>query len=155
MENQSNAVPGGWSRPDSLDDASRLLEAWDLARSAQVNVLLMGLPQFDLRLSDGSNVLHNVIERILPDVAEPISSWHPGQRLVLPPRGHVNTMILHDVGAMVYEDQLRLLDWLDTMQGRTQVVSTTSEPLLTRVRAGLFLATLYYRLNTVSVNVTL
>jgi len=62
-------------------------------------------------------------------------------------------MILHDVGALTLEEQRRLLDWLLETTGRTRVVSTTSGPLLPLVEVGLFLDTLYYRLNTVYLDV--
>jgi transcriptional regulator of aromatic amino acid metabolism len=58
-------------------------------------------------------------------------------------------VILQDVGALTRADQHRLLDWLDDAAGRTQVVSTTPAPLWPRVQAGAFIDRLYYRLNTV------
>ena len=63
-------------------------------------------------------------------------------------------MILREVGALSVDDQHRLLEWMDLTGGRTQIVSTTSTPLLSRVRAGGFLEALYYRLNTVCVDVS-
>jgi sigma-54-interacting transcriptional regulator len=63
-------------------------------------------------------------------------------------------MILQDVDALTHADQRRLLDWLDQAAGRTQVVSTTPAPLLPRVQAGAFIDRLYYRLNTVCMDVT-
>jgi DNA-binding NtrC family response regulator len=60
-------------------------------------------------------------------------------------------MVLQDVGALCPEEQRRLLNWLEESGGRTQVVSTSAEPLLARVTEGSFLDTLYYRLNTVCV----
>ena len=63
-------------------------------------------------------------------------------------------MILQDVGALTDGDQHRLLDWLDRTPGRTQVVSTTPAPLYPRVQAGAFIDRLYYRLNTVCMDVT-
>ena len=62
--------------------------------------------------------------------------------------------MLHDVGTLPLDEQLRLLDWLERAEGRTQVVSTSTTPLLPRVQAGAFIDTLYYRLNTVCVDVT-
>src|ERR1017187_9308657 len=47
-------------------------------------------------------------------------------------------MVLQDVGALTDADQHRLLDWLDRGRGRTQVISTTPTPLLSRVQAGAF-----------------
>ena len=63
-------------------------------------------------------------------------------------------MILHDVGAMNHEDQLRLLAWSEHAAGKTQIVSTAPTPLMPLVQAGLFNDTLYYRLNTVFVDAT-
>ena len=55
---------------------------------------------------------------------------------------------------MTTDDQLRLLDWLERAKGRTQVVSTSSGPVLPRVHSGDFIERLYYRHNTVCVDVT-
>ncbi len=44
--------------------------------------------------------------------------------------------------------------WLDRAPGRTQVVSTTPALLFPRVQAGAFIDRLYYRLNTVCMDVT-
>jgi transcriptional regulator of acetoin/glycerol metabolism len=52
---------------------------------------------------------------------------------------------------LTLEEQRRLLEWLQETAGRTRVVSTTSAPLLPLVEDGVFLDTLYYRLNTVYV----
>jgi hypothetical protein len=62
--------------------------------------------------------------------------------------------VLRDVHGLTPADQLELLDWLELAEGRTQVVSTSSTPLLPRVHSGEFIDTLYYRLNTVCVDVT-
>jgi transcriptional regulator of acetoin/glycerol metabolism len=50
---------------------------------------------------------------------------------------------------------LDLLDWMEHADGRTQVVSTSSAALLPRVQCGAFIDTLYYRLTTVCVDVTM
>ncbi len=83
----------------------------------------------------------------------PVTRWEPGEPLMLPPAAHTGTLILHEVGSLTDTDQVRLLDWLDQAEGRTRVVSTTPTSLYTQVEAGLFIEKLYYRLNTVSLNV--
>jgi len=83
-----------------------------------------------------------------------VSSWEPGEPLVLPPIADTGTLFLHEVGSLSHDDQLRLLDWLDLAAGRTRVVSTSAASLFARVEAGLFIEKLYYRLNTVSLNVS-
>jgi transcriptional regulator of aromatic amino acid metabolism len=81
-----------------------------------------------------------------------VSRWEPGDQLVLPPVDDTGTLILHEVGSLGHDDQVRLLAWLDQSAGRTRVVSTASASLFARVEAGFFLEKLYYRLNTVSLN---
>jgi transcriptional regulator of acetoin/glycerol metabolism len=58
------------------------------------------------------------------------------------------------VGALPLDAQIHLLEWLAAAIGRIQVVCTTPAPLLPQVRAGAFIDTLYYRLNTVYVDVS-
>jgi transcriptional regulator of acetoin/glycerol metabolism len=83
----------------------------------------------------------------------PVTRWEPGEQLVLPPAANTGTLILHEVGSLTNDDQMRLLVWLEEAEGRTRVVSTSAASLFARVEAGLFIEKLYYRLNTVSVNV--
>jgi hypothetical protein len=59
------------------------------------------------------------------------------------------------VSALSPADQLELFDWLELDEGQTQVVSTSSSSVIPRVHSGGFIDTLYYRLNTVCVDVTL
>jgi hypothetical protein len=123
--------------------ASQLREDCLLARAARVNLLVI----------HGEGLLPDLLGLML-DLQKPIATWSRGERLVLPPVAWARTMILPDVGALTRADQHRLLDWLDHAARRTQVVSTTPEPLLPRVQAGAFLERLYYRLNTVCIDVT-
>lgn len=117
------------------------------------DLLLMGMPPVNLLLTGGHGVIRNVLGALLKDFDGPIAAWYPGERLVLPQDPLAGPIILHEVGLMGYEDQLQLLEWLEQRVGRTQVVSTTSAPLMPQVEAGAFNDTLYYRLNTFSVDV--
>ena len=124
------------------------------ARAAHVSMQLMGLPRVNVLLIGIDGMVWNILRTLLPDLSEPVATWHPGEPPVLPPVGENGTLILHDVGAMSHNNQLQLLDWLERTRGRIQIVSMTSVPLLPRVKTGAFLDTLYYRLNTVCVDVT-
>jgi hypothetical protein len=126
-----------------LADAE-LREDCCLARAARANLLLV----------HGEGVLQALPDWPMLDLQKPIVTWCAGERLVLPPVSWARTMILQDVGALTLADQFRLLDWLDGAAGRTQVVSTTPAPMLPRVLAGVFIDRLYYRLNTVCMDVT-
>lgn len=152
MENPPTVMPGAMFAGGSRDDTSTLPEEWRLARAARLNVLVLGMPRVTPLLSDVEGAIENVLDRLLPDLSEPIVSWCPGNRLVLPPVAQAKTLILHEVGSLVFEDQARLLDWLERADGRTQVVSTCATSLLPLVHTGMFDATLYYRLNTVCVD---
>jgi hypothetical protein len=77
-----------------------------------------------------------------------------GLPLALPQTESANTLILHDVAALPPADQQMLSDWLSSGNRRTQVVTTSAEALLPLVTTGAFLATLYYRLNVIYVDVT-
>ena len=152
MENPPTLMSGALFTGGVRDDTSNLAEEWRLARAARLNVLVLGMPRVTPLLSDLEGAIENVLDRILPDLSEPIVSWCPGNRLVLPPVAQAKTLILHDVGSLVFEDQTRLLEWLERADGRTQVVSTCGTSLLPLVHTGMFNATLYYRLNTVCVD---
>jgi transcriptional regulator of aromatic amino acid metabolism len=144
MDNQSNLLPHISGDTHSLDGVPHLQEDWRLARAARVNLLLI----------HAAGVPRTVLQSLVQDPDEPIASWCPGERLVLPPAARAGTVILHDVGALAHDDQRRLLEWLEGARGRAQVVSTTPATLLPHVHAGKFIDRLYYRLNTVCVDMT-
>ncbi len=125
-------------RVESTQETLRLVEMH------RVNLLLMG----------GDDVVQPLVESLAARFHQPVGTWSPGERLVLPPADRTGTMVLNDVGALALQDQIQLLEWLGTAIGRTQVVSTTPAPLLPRVESGKFIDTLYYRLNTVCVDAT-
>jgi hypothetical protein len=126
----------------SVDTRLTLPDECFLARAVRLNLLLI----------HGNRVVRDLLELFLYGRHELIACWRPGQRLVLPPATRLSTLILHDVGALPFDEQQRLVEWLERAAGRTQVVSTTRTNLLPRVEAGTFLATLYYRLNTIAVD---
>jgi DNA-binding NtrC family response regulator len=61
-------------------------------------------------------------------------------------------VIVRDVAALTAPAQQRLLRWLD-MGERSQVLSTTAQPLFSFVECGQFLADLFYRLNVLRLDV--
>jgi DNA-binding NtrC family response regulator len=67
--------------------------------------------------------------------------------LVLPQADQVGTIIVEDVGRLDMAAQMYLLEWLESAVPRARVISTSAMPVLPMVAAGMFDATLYYRLN--------
>jgi hypothetical protein len=115
-----------------------------LVEQHRVNLLLMGRAE----------IVQPMVEALAARFHQPVGTWSPGERLVLPPAERTGTMVINNVGALALPDQIQLLEWLGSACGRTQVVSTTPSPLLPRVQSGKFIDTLYYRLNTVLVDAT-
>ena len=154
MENPAQVFGGTPQARGPIPPSSTLPDHWRMARAAHVDLLLMGMPRVNLLLIAPEGVVRFVLESLLLDLHEPIVRWRPSEPLTLPRADEGGTLVLQDVGAMTTDDQLRLVDWLERAKGRTQVVSTSSGPVLPRVHSGGFIERLYYRLNTVCVDVT-
>jgi hypothetical protein len=133
-------VPDG-SDHESFDQGLEILQ---LAEKHRVNVLLLGT----------NHLVHRVMAALHERLNEPVARWSPGEQFVLPPAEEGGTVLLNDVGSLPIQEQIQLLEWLTGAQGRTQVVSTAPSLLLPRVKAGAFIDTLYYRLNTVCLDGT-
>ena len=148
----SERAPSGYTLPDCgpLDSAAQLREDCRLVRAARVNLLVI----------HGEAVVQDLLEWLMLDLQTPIATapmattLRTGEPLVLPPVARARTLILQDVGASTLAEQHCLLDWLDRAAGRTQVVSMTPASLWPRVQAGAFVDRLYYRLNSVCMDVT-
>ena len=74
--------------------------------------------------------------------------WVESTRLSLPLESG-GTLILEEADRLSERDQTDLLGWLDEHGLSVRVVTTSSRPLFPLVEAGLFLDSLYYRLNHV------
>jgi transcriptional regulator of acetoin/glycerol metabolism len=103
-------------------------------------------------LAGTQSALEAAIVALLPQLQPPVTTWSEGLPLCLPdePDG---TLVLKEVGRLDREDQLRLALWLDLAAGRMQVISTTSESLITLVERRAFLDLLYYRLNVIRLEI--
>ena len=150
MENQSNAV-AALRRAAGAHSVLQIGEEWRVARQAHKELQVAGMPRTNLLLVGTAGTIRIVLEMLWQELREPILTWRPGQWLELPPPGRASTLVLHDVSELSYDDQHRLLCWLDETAGRIRVVSTTAVPLWPRVKREAFNEVLYYRLNTVCV----
>lgn len=115
-----------------------LASDWLIARTRRLNLLLTG-----------SHMTTQVLLASLrPYLQTPLCEWAFGTALPAP--GEVSTLLICDVAILSLEQQQALLSCLEnTAPGQTQVVSTTALELFTLVEHGMFLAALFYRLNTV------
>jgi hypothetical protein len=112
-----------------------------VALALRLNMLLIG---HDVEIE-------RMLASILPQMAPCIAVWGERSTLDRLPQ-HLRTVVVRNVGRLTHDDQQRLNDCLDTWSGAVQVVSTTTRSLLARVERGAFIERLYYRLNTVSVD---
>ena len=136
-------------------------EAWqlsveidlELARNTEVNVLIVGpesvaaalvsrlLPRASSETAHGEVAFNEVVIRC------------DGGLLRLPPvSGEPATLLIRDVDALSSDEQTRLLQWLDASADRGPIVSTAAAPLLPLVEAGMFSEALFYRLNTIYID---
>jgi hypothetical protein len=109
-----------------------------LAQAAGANLLLIG----------NAAVTGEIIGALWPCTGWP--TWRPGQSLTLPV--DAPTVILYGVEMLGRTDQSRLSEWLESRPRRAQVVSTSTVPLLPGAGDNRFSPTLYYRLNTICVD---
>jgi hypothetical protein len=115
---------------------------WDLVSTARANVLLVGE-----RVATGE-----VVDAVRQHIAEPLIDLRRGNELDLTSVHPGGTAILVDVDGLVLLDQQLLKGWLEG-RNRTRVISTSRVSLLSMVEAGMFLGSLYYRLNTLCFDV--
>ena len=85
------------------------------------------------------------------EMREPIRSVCPPLPAFL---GEVRTLIITDVAGLDRVDQRRLIAWLDERRNAgLQVVALASPPLFSLVSTNRFDTQLYYRLNTISLEI--
>lgn len=115
---------------DSLD--------WQVIVNERPNVLLRG--------SDA--VCDAAVSALWPVLRRPVHRWLAELERPLP-RLDDGTLVVDHLAACLPAQQTALLDWLDATDARVQIVSTAEQPLLTLVAHGFFLPELYYRVNTI------
>jgi hypothetical protein len=133
-----------WPRPHVPSADPALSVDWQVQRASHPNVLVVG-PDVDV-----VNAL-----RTLPRVwRQPVVTHRPPDPLVLPTPFHAGTVVLREVSCLSLNDQHRLMAWLEGDCGRTQIIATDTRPVWPRLQTGAFLASLYYRLNIIYIDLT-
>ena len=154
MRNQLQSFAGEERTTGRMGSISQLREDWRVARSAHAELARLGMPRSNVLVTGSEDVVENLLDILLPDLREPIGRWRPGEQLLLPPPILIGTMVFQEIGEMPHHDQYQLFNWLTIAAGRTQVLSTSSEPLVKAVECGDFLEGLYYRLNVIALDAT-
>ena len=115
-----------------------------LARMTRANVLLVG-PE---------RQVERIVSVHLPEANAGLVIRCQDGLPRLPPASSQGVMLLRDVDFLTPQEQRRLLEWLDAPGNRIQVVSTAATHPLLLVAAGAFNEALYYRLNTVYIDLS-
>ena len=151
MWNPSPAVSFTMRATDPLDRALPRPADWRLSQASDIVRLVTGLPRVNLLLIGVEPEMWQPLQDQLSDLAEPIVTWSHGQPF--PSATETATLILHEVDRLSSDDQRQLLEWLEPSGRCVRVISTTSAPLYPRVEADKFIDMLYYRLNTVTLEI--
>jgi hypothetical protein len=115
----------------------------EFARTAKANVLVVG--------PDGE--VTDLLTLLVPDGDPDIMiRCRSGLVRIPPPSARIGVIVFRDVDSLTLEQQRQLSEWLNASPLRRQVISTASTPLLPKVETGQFSDALYYRLNTVYID---
>jgi hypothetical protein len=126
-------------------DATPIVRDEDLARRTNVNLLIMG----------ADDVVARFVTSLWPDFLTPRVVRRRGEPLRLASTCRpVGTILVHDVHTLTAREQHALLRWMNVGNGRTRIVSTTTQSLLPLLATGAFNGDLYYRLNVLTLDLT-
>jgi hypothetical protein len=131
---------GRLSRETSVaSELALLFEAWPSIQVVRPNLLFIG--------SDAD--VNRVLNTLGGSLHAPITCSHAGALGLPPQRG--GTFVIRDAIAMSTADQQRLLEWLGTRDPLTQVITTSDCAVFPWVQRGIFLESLYYLLNVMTI----
>ena len=116
---------------------------------------MISTPEWVSLCAGGCNVLlegsdestESAVLFLAPYLCAPVVWKPPHAPFALP--SQCGALVLQNVAALSRQEQAELLRWLENSTVRTQVVSTTVQPLFPLVDRGLFDEALYYRLNVI------
>jgi hypothetical protein len=145
---------------DSSGDGPGMLTDSELLRRQQLSTKFRLLPPADWRVlvrtranvlvTGPENALTAFAQAARPELGEPIGSVACCAPLF--PEGH--TLILEDVHALDDIGQQRLMLWMDEPRNADmQIIALSSVPLFSMVMTNRFDADLFYRLNTIHLEI--
>ena len=115
---------------------------WTILRTSSVNGLLVGPRELTAA----------AIAEIGHGLRRPVVWWSP-ERSAEVPDLDAGTLVIRDVDGLDSRQQEELARWIAVHSRGVQVLGLTREPLYEQVAAGRFSTSLYYRLNTVVVEI--
>jgi hypothetical protein len=116
---------------------------WDILRTTRVNGLIVGSP----------HLVVAAVAAIDKTVRQPVVWWTPDHTPDVP-EFSAGTLMIRDVDRLDAGQQDRLSRWIGVHCPRVQVLGLACAPFFAQVVEGRFAAALYYRMNTVVVEVS-
>ena len=111
---------------------------WRMLRAVRPNILVIG----------DADVVESAVSAIVAELPGPVSYLRPNSPP--PSADEVEMLVVPDVTALTRDRQREWLTWLnDADVRRPQIVATSDVPVYPLVKRDLFSGTLYYRLNTI------
>jgi hypothetical protein len=120
------------------DSTARQIE-WTILRRSQVNGLVVG----------SADLTAAAMAAVNKHASEPVVWWGPDRADI--PEVAAGTLIINDVDRLDEVQQDRLTRWIVTHCPGVQVLALARTPIFAKVVKGRFSAALYYRINTVVV----
>jgi Sigma-54 interaction domain len=115
---------------------------WRMLRAIRPNILVIGAADF----------VESTVSAIVAELPGPVSYLRPNAPP--PVMEHAEMLVMPDVGSLSEDRQREWLTWLSEMDvRRPQIVATSGVPVYPLVKKEQFSGTLYYRLNTILLDV--
>ena len=122
-----------------------------IAEIASVDLEIIESMRPNLLLCGPRESIDHALAVLRPSFLEPISKWeHNGQDTL----SHqlTGTLIIEGATSLDDRQQRMLIDWLDDNRRHVQVIATTPENLFPFAAEGIFRDRLFYRLNTLHID---
>ena len=123
-----------------LDES--LMAECALADAARLNTMFAGPPA----------LVEHALAMLSHRFDVPVLTATCDRRFLLEPATTARTLIMHDIDRLSPSEQRQLLNWMEQVPSRPRIISTVRGRLLTPLPNETFLDVLYYRLNTVYVD---
>ena len=151
----SPRLPGDGPAPAPHAPMLRIRDDWNIPPALQRDLAVARHSRSNLLLVGTERQLVGLVRFLVRDLNEAVILWCQETELLLPPASsRIATLVVRDVDALMPDEQRRLCEWLESCGKRVQVVSTASAPLVTQVETRAFSDDLYYRLNTIYVDLS-
>jgi hypothetical protein len=110
-------------------------DAWQVLQAVRPNVLV---------IDPDPRQRSRTLAALLEGTREPVFHCHNAPLGL--PQDEVGTLVVADVSCLTADEQRHLLAWAEAHR-RTQIVTASPVPVFPAVAAGVFLDSLYYRIN--------